>query len=201
MDIAALLLACSVHTDDALLSSIAYVHGRGSPYAVIDVGSQGLEQDDAGIVRTALSPAAARAAAERIVSIGGEPVLGLLPARPEWASEFSKELADLFDPCGSIEVASAKISEFDYSCRSRGSQRTLQRRACTLELYGRSLDLPGLRQAVVADLRLPNPFPSDGSDAAVVGPELSASLFFSLIPLGQTAALPARAPALSEPLP
>jgi hypothetical protein len=184
VDIAALLLACSVHPDDALLSSIAYVHGRGAPYAVIDVSLQPAEQDDDGLVRTP-SSSAARALVDRILSTGGEPVLGLLPARPEWATEFGKAVDDLLDPCGAVEVASAKLSAFDYVCRTRGSQRG-QRRGCTLELYGRSLGLPGLRQAVLADVSLSNPFPSGEEAFTLVSVHdtqpSSSGLFFSTPP-------------------
>jgi len=195
MDITALLLACSVHADDALLLSIAYVHSRGSPYAVVDVGLNAVDRDDAlGVDSAAISSAAAaRAAVGRILAIGGEPVLGLLPVRPEWASEFGKTLDNLLDPCGDMAIASAKLSEFDYACRSRGSQRGVQRRGCTLDLYGRHLGLPALRQAVLADLTLPNPFPSDSVEAtnspSAIAEPAGGELFFPTAPLAPAAAL------------
>jgi hypothetical protein len=159
VNIAALIFACSVHADDALLLSLAYVHGRGNPYSVLDVQRRGPEEDEAGDM-LASSSSAARAAVERILAAGGEPVLGLLPARPDWALEFGKTLEDLFDPCGNIEIASAKLSEFDYACRDRGSLRSSQRRSCTLDRYGESLGLPALGRAVLCDLTMPSAFPS-----------------------------------------
>jgi hypothetical protein len=184
-----------VHTDDALLLSIAYVHSRGSPYAVIDVGLNAVDRGDTlEVDGAASSPVSARAAVARIVAIGGEPVLGLLPVRPEWASEFGKTLDHLLEPCGAIAIASAKLSEFDHACRDRGGQRDVRRRGCTLDLYGRHLGLPALRQAVLADLTLSNPFPSDSVDAmdppSVLAAPSGAELFFHTAPLAPASALP-----------
>ncbi|HKO91396.1 MAG TPA: hypothetical protein VJU61_09600 [Polyangiaceae bacterium] len=195
MNIAALLLACSVHADDALLLSIAYVYGRGNPYAVVDASFNAVDRDDAVGVddSAASSPSAARAALARILAIGGDPVLGLLPVRPEWASEFGKTLDDIFEPCGNISIASAKLSEFDHACRNRGSPQGVQRRGCTLDLYGRHLGLPALRRAVLADLTLTNPFPGDSAAASAlpsgVAAPAGADLFFPTAPLTPAAAL------------
>ncbi len=191
MDIAALLLACSVHADDAMLLSIAYVQGRGDPYVVIDVSPQASERDDAhGVGAATSSSTAARAAVARIVAVGGEPVLGLLPVRPEWASEFGKTLDDLFDPCGNIAVASAKLSEFEHACGRVG-----KRRGCILDLYGRSLGLPALRRAVLADLTLPNPFPGDGAtESETRAGQGGSDLFFATTPIAPVPAL--RTPSL-----
>jgi len=197
MDIAALLLACSVHPDDSLLSSIAYVYSRESRYAVVDVRLHDLDQDAPGRVMDPGSPAAARAVIDRIAAAGGEPVFGLLPVRVEWLSEFGKTLDDALQPCGSIELASAKISEFDYACRSSGVQ-PVQRRSCTLDLYGRALHLPALRHAVLADLSLPSPFPGDTSHAEATGPEAptSGGLFFTSGLLGPPPSPPTNSPSL-----
>jgi hypothetical protein len=188
VDISALLLACSVHADDALLLSIAYVQGRGDPYAVIDTSLRAIERDDAlGVDKLASSPTAARASLTRIVALGGEPVLGLLPVRPEWATEFGKTLDDLFDPCSDIAVASAKLSEFEHACR-----RVRQRRGCILDLYGRSLGLPALRRAVLADLTLSSPFPDHGSDTSeALAGQSGSDLFFAITPVAPMPALPA----------
>jgi hypothetical protein len=193
LNISALLLACSVHTDDALLLSITYVYSQGSSYAVVDVGIDAADRVDIGVHGTAGSREAALAEVQRILANGGQPVLGLLPVRPEWASEFGKMVDDLLDPCGSIAIASAKLSEFDYACRGRGSQRGQARRGCTLDAYGRQLGLPALRQAVLADLTLTEPFPNDDADAtnspSVVAASTAADLFFRTRPLSGPAVL------------
>jgi hypothetical protein len=193
VNISALLLACSVHADDALLLSLAYVYGRGNPHAVVDVSVDAVEDRDAifAIEEAPSSPAAARAAVGRILANGGEPVVGLLPVRPDWASEFGKTLDDVLNPCGAIAIASAKLSEFDYACRGRGLQRSLQRRGCALDLYGRHIGLPALRQAVLADLTLTNPFPSDSSAAsdtpALLAAPVGGEVFFPAAALSPAA--------------
>ena len=78
--------------------------------------------------------------------------MGLLPVRPSWGEEFGKRLDELFHPCTNVAVASAKISEFDYACRSRGTQQAVGRRACVLQRYAASLALPALPRAVLADM-------------------------------------------------
>lgn len=186
MDVAALLLACSLHPDDAPLLSMAYVYAGGNPYVVLD-GSFTL--DGAGTLEHTApphSPAAARLVVDRILSVGGEPVLGLLPVRPQWADEFGKTLDDLFDPCSAIAVASAKMSEFDDACRHRGPPRHLRRRGCVLDLYARGVGLVALGRAVLADMTLPAPFSSEaelgeGLPASAM-PSLNSGLFFPTAP-------------------
>lgn len=184
VDIAALLLACSVHPDDALLAAIAQVYGRGNRYAIIDVSFRTLDRDDAGVGLTASSSATARAAVERILALGGEPVLGLLPVRPEWAQEFGMNWDALFEGCANVQVASAKLSELDYACRAAGRRfDTRASRACMLDRYGASLGLPALRQAVLADLTLPSPSHIDGDAdefASARTVPTSSGLFFAV---------------------
>lgn len=185
VDIAALFLACSVHPDDALLSAIAHVYGRGNPYVITDVSLQMLGQDDAGGELVASSPTAARAAVRRILARGGEPVVGLLPVRPQWAEEFGMTWEALFDGCADVQVASAKVSELDYACRADGRRfDALARRACTLNRFGASLGLPALRRAVLADLTLPRAFSlkDDADEAAATAPQTNSGLFFAAVP-------------------
>jgi hypothetical protein len=185
VNIAALLFACSVHADDAVLLSLAYVHGRGQPYTVVDVSVNGLSQDDSlGIVSSAPSAVAAEAELERIFARGGEPVVGLLPVRPEWAVELGKASEELFEPCTDVAVASAKLSEFDDACKSRGRRRMTERRVCALERYGRSLGLRALGQAVLADLTLPSAFASEEDSVAEswISAPSDSGLFFATGP-------------------
>lgn len=189
MSIPALLLACSVHADDALLLSIAYVHSRGNPYAVVDVSLDAVERDD-----DIGDPVAAKTAVAGILAMGGEPVLGLLPVRLEWAVEFGKTLDDLLAPCGNIAIASAKLSEFDYACRSRGSQTGSRRRSCTLDLYGRRLGLLALRRAVEADLTLGQPFSGGSVELIRDSVPEEGDLFFPTAPLPPAAAWLPKAP-------
>jgi hypothetical protein len=189
MDIAALLLACSVHADDALQLSIASVFSRGEPYVVLDVRWRSDAPEEAGAVVPS-TPAATRSAVERITAAGGEPVLGLLPIRPSWALEFGKTLDEALQPCSSVAIGSARLSEFDYACRSRGPTRSGARRNCTLDRYGKSLSLPGLRRAVLSDLTLPSPFPDPHGEqyettvnASTSPPSAGSGLFFAPLPV------------------
>lgn len=159
----ALLVSCSVHPDEPLLSGIVAAFSGGSPFAVTDVGVQ---DDQDAFVRGADPQSRAEAEAEivRIRAAGGSLVLGLLPLRPDWLEYFGRPLEASFEPCTAIGVASAKISEFDHQCRQRGIRATAPRRACTLERYGASLGLPALRPVVMASLtRAPA---TDGAEAA-----------------------------------
>lgn len=189
MDISAILLACSVHADDQLLASIAYVQGQGSPtpYAVMDVSPKHLELEDAlGLDQTPVSATGAQAAVKRILDSGGEPVVGLLPVRVEWASEFGLTWSALLDGCANVQVASAKLSEIDHGCRAKGRRIDAPaRRNCTLQGYGASLGLPALRRAVLADLTLPAPSFTDVAPGAAAAMTLRTTdeLFFPIAPL------------------
>lgn len=202
MDLPSLLLACSVHADDRLLEAIVYVHGRGNPYAITHVGSAASRNQDEEPTLTPSSAKAAREIVLETLAAGGEPVIGLLPARPGWAEEFAKTVGDLFDPCTNVAVASAKISEFDHGCRARGRAASSKaRRACTLARYGSSLGLPALRQVVMADLTLPSAFEVESSVVSPVlatlpFPETGAGLFFQLAPASPALPLSKQPPSL-----
>lgn len=203
MDLPSLLLACSVHADDLLLESIAYVHGRGNPYAITDAGSVAARNQDEGPTLTPSSAKAAREIVLEMLADGGAPVIGILPARPEWAGEFGKAIGDLFDPCTNVAVASAKISEFDYGCHARGRAASSRaRRTCTLTRYGSSLGLPALRQVVMADLTLPSAFEVESPDLSPVLASLpfparaGSGLFFQLAPSAPAVSVRPHAPSL-----
>lgn len=148
-----LLLACSLHLDDALLSGVVEAFSGGNAFAVQNVAVLDYDDERLGLDEPPRSLEQARAAVARVMASGGEPVAGLLPLRPAWLADLQKPADALFDVCQVIEVASAKISEYDYQCRHLGSTvRTSARRACTLERYGASLGLPALGRFVMVRL-------------------------------------------------
>jgi hypothetical protein len=170
----ALLLACSLHFDDPLLVAVAEAFSAGSPFVVVNVAPS-LSQDDHAVEATTIDRAAADRELARVLRLGGEPVVGILPLRLEWLTDFGKTQSSAFDPCVAIEVASAKLSEFDYLCRARGARAEAPaRRACTLERYGASLALPGLRPWVLASLTAaaPTTLPQTHEPAATAEPSL-----------------------------
>ena len=185
MNLATLLLGCSVHMDDPLLLSVIHAHSSGNPYAVMNVDVAVLDGQDepASMVTPPSSRPTARDAVSRVLAAGGAPVVGLLPVRPQWAAEFGKTLEELFDPCNNVAVASAKVSEFDYLCRGTGPHLSASvRRACTLDRYGASVGLPALRIVVMADLKLRDTWPPQSTFAgSVLAPtEHRSELFFSI---------------------
>jgi len=153
--ILAALLACSVHLDDALLLGVAEAFSERNPFTVTNVAVDRLDPRDDRL-RSECVPRSAAAAAElvaELVARGGSPVVGLLPVRPEWAAELSQPSDAVFDACANIEIASAKLSAFDYACRAVGSTPSAPaRRQCTLARFGASLGLPALPRAVLLGL-------------------------------------------------
>ena len=153
--IIATLLACSLHPDDALLSSVVDAFSRGNPLTVSDVALDTLDPRDDRLAEETASATVedARAVVNRLLSDGGQPVIGLLPARPEWALELGKPADALFDACSNVEVASAKLSELDYACRTLGATPTApRRRACAIDRYAAAVGQPALGRLVVLDL-------------------------------------------------
>ena len=157
----ALLLSCSLHLDDPLLLGVMEAFSSGNPYRVENVAVLDEDDERMGLETPPQSVAEARGAVERIISAGGEPVVGILPLRPEWLAELDQPEAGLFEPCQQVRVASAKISDFDYQCRRLGAAaRAQDRRACTLRRYGASLGLPALGRFVMLTLAQPPAAPS-----------------------------------------
>ena len=153
--ILAALLACSVHLDDALLLGVAEAFSERNPLTVTNVAVDRLDPRDDRLPseRVPRSAAAAAELVAELVARGGAPVVGLLPVRPEWAAELSQPSDAVFDACANIEIASAKLSAFDYACRAVGSTPSAPaRRQCTLARFGSSLGLPALPRAVLLGL-------------------------------------------------
>jgi hypothetical protein len=153
--ILAALLACSVHLDDALLLGVAEAFSERNPLTITNVAVDRLDPRDDRLLaeRMPRSSAAATELVAELVARGGSPVVGLLPVRPEWAAELAKPSDAVFDVCANIEIASAKLSAFDYACRALGSAPSAAaRRQCTLARFGASLGLPALPRAVLLDL-------------------------------------------------
>lgn len=205
MDLASLLLACSLHADDDLLRAMAHAHsGNSGVYRVQNVHLGVLTNQDESLA-LAMSPRSIDSALAEIAKIteaGGTPVVGLLPVRGDWAKEFGKAPAQLLEPCTNVAVASAQISAFDYECRFEGPRASSPaRRACTLNRYGSSVGLPGLPRAVLARLTIGTSLDAlpllelELADA----PEPASELFFTLEPLAPPPVLEPYSPPLPPP--
>jgi hypothetical protein len=118
MDILALILACSLHPDDALVRTLVDVQSSGNVYFVGDLSN--LQTRD-GLT----SADAALKVAEEIAGKGGRPAVGLLGVPIEWAAHFGRSPRDLFDGCTNIAIGTAALSEYEAACspsRDEGRQ-------------------------------------------------------------------------------
>ena len=155
MDVLALILACSLHSDDALVRVMVDVQSGGNMYFVGDLAS--LKTND-GLT----SAADALHAAEEIAKQGGRPAVGLLGVPLDWAARFGHGPIDLFDGCTNIAIGTAMFSEYADACsprrppsrlssqpshgRRRPARRTVQLvavRSCVLTRLATELGLHG----------------------------------------------------------
>jgi hypothetical protein len=116
MDVLALILACSLHPDDALVRTLVDVQSSGNVYFVGDLAT--LKTND-----NLTSAADALRAAEEIGSHGGRPAVGLLGIPLDWAARFGRNPRDLFDACTNIAIGTAMLSSFDAVCAPHAASR------------------------------------------------------------------------------
>jgi hypothetical protein len=109
LDVLALILACSLHSDDALLRVMVEVQSGGNMYFVGDLAT--LKTND-----SLTSAADSLRAAEEIAKHGGRPAVGLLGVPLDWAARFGHGPLDLFDGCTNIAIGTAMFSEFADAC-------------------------------------------------------------------------------------
>lgn len=135
MDILALILACSLHPDDAFVRTMVDVQSGGNAYFVGDLAT--LKTTD-----NLTSADDALRVAENIARHGGRPAVGLLGIPLDWAGRFGRTPRDLFDGCTNLEVGSAMFSEYQDACSP-------ERR------HGRHMAMSPRRRAIARRRRLP----------------------------------------------
>jgi len=158
MDILTIVLACSLHFDDQLVTALVHKVSNDNPLLVGDLVT--LTTHD-----HLTSVEAARAVVDDIIKHGGRPAVGLLGVPIAWAARYGRTPDELFDSCTNIAVGTAALSEYARQCtphRSREttpgkprtpSRRTLDRqRACILEQLGDALGASGYVTAVLAEI-------------------------------------------------
>lgn len=157
MDLLAIILACSLHPDDALVAALVDVQSGGNPYFVGDLAT--LETTDS--LRSAES---ALRFAEDLRRRGGRPAVGLLGVPIGWAARYGRAPIELFDACTNVAVATAAFSEYEARCsaasRARRTPSSLRRapparragRACILALFARDLGLVSAPDAILRRL-------------------------------------------------
>jgi hypothetical protein len=122
MDVLALILACSLHPDDALVRTLVDVQSGGNVYFVGDLAT--LKTQD-----SLTSAADALRAADDIAGHGGRAAVGLLGIPLDWAARFGRSPRDLFDGCTNIAVGTAMLSSFEAECAPRAPARASARSA------------------------------------------------------------------------
>ncbi|HEY0709221.1 MAG TPA: hypothetical protein VGG33_20595 [Polyangia bacterium] len=109
MDVLALIVACSVYPDQAVVRAMVELSSRGNPNFVGDVATF-----------TTYDDLASRRQADRLVtaleSRGGRPVLGLMGLPPLWAQRYARPRRDLFDPCVNLWIGTAVLSGHHDAC-------------------------------------------------------------------------------------
>ena len=117
----ALILSCSVHTDDHLVEALAAKLSLDNQYFVGDLSNLNTYDN-------AHSVAEARKVVDAILAKGGRPAVGYLSVPVTWAAHFGRSVDELFDGCINIGVATAMLSEFDHACTIRPDHRTHAKR-------------------------------------------------------------------------
>ena len=109
MDVLALILACSVYPDDALVRAMVELASQGNPTFVGDVTTLSTFDKSASVND-----------AERIVSElnrqGGRPVIGLLGLPPAWAQRYGRSRSELYDGCINLWVGTAVLAGHHDAC-------------------------------------------------------------------------------------
>jgi hypothetical protein len=113
----ALILSCSVHTDDHLVEALAAKLSLDNLYFVGDLSNLNTYDN-------AHSVADAKKVVDAIVAKGGRPAVGYLSVPIAWATHFGRSVDDLFDGCTNIGVATAMLSEFERACTIRPAARS-----------------------------------------------------------------------------
>lgn len=183
MDVLAIILACSLHPDDALVRALVDVQSGGNVYFVGDLST--LKTND-----SLTSADAALRFAENIKRLGGRPAVGLLGIPLDWAARYGRAPVELFDGCTNVAIATAAFAEYRDRCSGvapggphpRGKRHAPRRRAsysttlrfCVLSTFARDLGLASAPAAILGRLA-----PLQGpSTAATADPPPERSLVF-----------------------
>jgi hypothetical protein len=182
VDILAIILACSLHPDDALVRTLVDVQSGDTVLFVGDLST--LTMNDG--LRT---NADALQFADQVRRRGGRPAVGLLGIPLDWASRYGIRDVDLFDACTNIAVGTAALSAYYDRCtgkswrrskltpagpRGHSRSRRLRRsaRACILAGFAADLGVKGAPATILKALASGKP--DQRPDAGDPLPERSA---------------------------
>jgi hypothetical protein len=185
MDVLAIILACSLHPDDALVRTLVDVQSSGNVYFVGDLAT--LETND-----SLKSADTALRFAQELQRRGGRPAVGLLGVPLSWAARYGRAPAELFDACTNVAIATAAFAEYGDRCSGRlvtghGRQRHSRRprgdssraslRLCLLSRFARDLGVSSKPAAILQRLVPVAPPPNAGpvDESARVSPVFEGS--------------------------
>jgi hypothetical protein len=161
MDVLAIILACSLHPDDALVRALARIRSNDNVYFVGDLATLK--------TRDGLTTAAdALRVAQELERQGGRPAVGLLGVPLEWAARYGRAPIELFDACTNVALATSAFTEYAQRCaphpratygvRSKRSRRGREvrsaqaARACILSRFAKDLGLLSTPAAILRSL-------------------------------------------------
>jgi hypothetical protein len=189
VDILAIILACSLHPDDALVRTLVDAQSGNTVLFVGDLST--LTMND-GLRTTA----EALRFVDQVRRRGGRPAVGLLGIPLDWVSRYGIRDVDLFDACTNIAVGTAALSEYYERCtgkswrrskvspagpRGHSPSRRLRRsaRACILARFAADLGVKGAPATILKALasskqeHSPNAGDPLPERSAIFGPEPS----------------------------
>jgi hypothetical protein len=162
VDVLAIILACSLHPDDALVRTLVDVQSGDTVLFVGDLST--LTMDD-GLRTTA----DALRFVDQVRHRGGRPAVGLLGIPIDWARRYGLREADLFDACTNIAVGTAALAEYYDRCtgkpwrrakvnpvhprrRSPNRSAMYSARACILAKFAADLGVKGAPSTILKAL-------------------------------------------------
>jgi hypothetical protein len=162
VDILAIILACSLHPDDALVRTLVDAQSGDTVLFVGDLST--LTMND-GLRTTA----GALRVVDQVRRRGGRPAVGLLGVPLDWAPRYGLREVDLFDACTNIAVGTAALSDYYDRCtgkswrrskvtvvrpRTHSPNRSAMRaaRACILARFATGLGVKGTPATILKSL-------------------------------------------------
>lgn len=142
MDVLAVILACSLYPDDALVRALVEIQSEGNVYFVGDTST--LQSKD-GLK----SAEDALHVADGIRAHGGRPAVGLLGLPLDWAARYERSPRELFDGCTNIAIGTAALAEYHDSCAKHSRSPLRSRSGHRAPVRQRQLDSPTLRSCVL----------------------------------------------------
>jgi hypothetical protein len=160
MDYLTTVGVCSIYRDLGLVLTMIARFSAGNPLVVEDarhfIGAEIVDQkegadelDQLPTQHAATSEEQAWRAYKRMLAHGGDPVVGLLPVSPAWATMFGREPRELFDPCTAVSVGTAMLGEYARRCAAEKHDS----RACVVRKYAEAIHLTSFAADVMSELR------------------------------------------------